>query len=697
VALARQVDLLCDEFERRWRQGERPRIDDFLQRGLTGPLAPPPELLSEELLAVELECRCRLGETPRPDEYTSRLAVSAAGVERLLAEGQIDSEPDRMPEGARAPGSPDTAAAPLAETGDWRPFPVDGSPPALPCVFGEYELLEKLGQGGMGAVYKARHRRLDKQVAVKLVRPDVRNSSRFLARFQREMQAIGRLEHPHLVEAQHAGEHEGVLFLAMKLVEGVDLARLVRAQGPLPVADACELARQAALGLHHVHQCGLVHRDVKPSNLMLTSEGQVKILDLGIARLAGEGVENAALTQERTTLGTIDYMAPEQALDAAAVDGRADVYSLGCTLFHLLTSKPPYADQPRAKDKLRAHLQGAVPSPRSLRADLPPELARLVERMLAKHPEDRPATAQEVARALEPLAAGADLVALALAGGVRVAKGARASTTVPATARRTDRLPPAAGRRRTVLVTALAGVLAVAVLVGVGQRFWPRPSGGSTAPPPAPDVAEKEGEAKGVPVAAAGLTIRSLRVSHFAVVDGRAVPRDDLGVKSFATRFGDQVRVSAELSEPAFAYLLAFNADGTEQLLVPSDPRAAPPRRNGMEYPEAAGDAFNLDDGVGLQAFVVVASKQPLPAYTAWKKDLPTLPWKTLPVREAVVWRCDGRRLDAVLPGGRVERGTVGQLAGVGPLAELCRQLRSTPGVEALAAVAFPVLPRLGQ
>jgi serine/threonine protein kinase len=211
---------------------------------------------------------------------------------------------------------------------------------------GEYELLEPLGQGGMGQVWKARHRKLGKLVAVKLIRPDQEKSHQAVLRFAREMRALGSLSHPQVVEASDAGESDGVVYLVMQLIEGEDLANYVRERGPLPVADACELARQVAVGLAYLHGRGLVHRDLKPSNLMRTPAGEVKILDFGLARWQRpESAENTdGLTAPSDGLGTPDYVAPEQTLHAASVDIRADLYALGCTLVFLLTGKAPFED-----------------------------------------------------------------------------------------------------------------------------------------------------------------------------------------------------------------------------------------------------------------------------------------------------------------------------------------------------------------
>jgi serine/threonine protein kinase len=286
-------------------------------------------------------------------------------------------------------------------------------------LLNEYRLLEKLGSGGMGTVYRALHIRLDKEVALKVIHPFRVRDPRMHERFGREMRAIGKLRHPHIVLATDAGEAQGVLYLVMELEQGADLAHYVRKQGPLPIGEACGYAQQAAMGLQCVHEAGLVHRDIKPSNLFRTANGQIKLLDLGLALLAADKAppeeSGMPLPDDRTTgfrplaaartlgpMGTDDYMAPEQWSDAHQVDLRVDLYSLGCTIYLLLTGQPPFAlTEPTTRGQVRdAHLHQAPPPLRALRPDVPPQLEKLVGRLLAKQPNDRPASAAEVARQL---------------------------------------------------------------------------------------------------------------------------------------------------------------------------------------------------------------------------------------------------------------------------------------------------------
>ncbi|MEX0728446.1 MAG: SUMF1/EgtB/PvdO family nonheme iron enzyme [Planctomycetaceae bacterium] len=274
-------------------------------------------------------------------------------------------------------------------------------------VIGQYRIREILGKGGMGTVYKGIHPQLEKVVAIKLLKADLSKDQNAVARFQREMKAVGRLDHPNIVRATDAGTADGHMFLVMEYVDGVDLRSLVDMGGPLTVADACEIIRQSAVGLYHAHEHGLVHRDIKPNNIRLSRQGYAKILDLGLARVTwDEGPGGAGqLTQTSQICGTYDYMPPEQWESTHQVDHRGDIYSLGCTFYFLLTGHAPF-DHPKYRgnylSKMRAHLIEPAPPIGEWRQDVPAEVIAVLDKMLAKDPDHRFASAAEVVYALDP-------------------------------------------------------------------------------------------------------------------------------------------------------------------------------------------------------------------------------------------------------------------------------------------------------
>ena len=272
-------------------------------------------------------------------------------------------------------------------------------------VLGDYVVLDKIGAGGMGQVLKARHRRMERIVALKVLPTRTMKSPDAVKRFQREVKAAARLEHPNIVTAYDAGEADGIHFLVMQYVDGKDLSEIVRERGPFPVQQAVDCILQTARGLEYAHGEGVIHRDIKPANLLLDTKGNVQILDMGLARMDAAIGPTGATGAERLTdsgqvMGTCDYMAPEQAEDTHAADHRADIYSLGCTLYRLLTGKLPYAaDMPI--QVLVKHREAEIPSLCEARPDVPAELEGIFRKMMAKRPEDRYQSMTELIADLE--------------------------------------------------------------------------------------------------------------------------------------------------------------------------------------------------------------------------------------------------------------------------------------------------------
>jgi serine/threonine-protein kinase len=301
-------------------------------------------------------------------------------------------------------------------------------------IVGPYIVLRRIGEGGSGQIFQARHRYMRRLVALKVIRSELLTDAELVNRFLREMRIASQLSHPNVVHAYDAGPVGSTYFLAMEYVEGIDFTRLVGKLGPLPVAQACNYLQQAARGLAYAHARGLVHRDIKPPNFLVSSVGPpapspaggtgdswtalagadapwglVKLLDLGLARLQrpviGE-MTNLLTPAGPIMLGTPDYMAPEQAIDFHLADHRADIYSLGCTGYFLLTGHPPFPGGSLAQKLLRH--QQARPKPIScFRSDAPVELERILLRMMAKQPEERSQSAAEVVRALQQVIATA--------------------------------------------------------------------------------------------------------------------------------------------------------------------------------------------------------------------------------------------------------------------------------------------------
>jgi WD40 repeat protein/DNA-directed RNA polymerase specialized sigma24 family protein/tRNA A-37 threonylcarbamoyl transferase component Bud32 len=345
---------------------------------------------------------------------------------------------------------------PTTPAGSGRACDTTATLPALPAELTDhprYLVHRPLGRGGMGAVHEAEHRLMNRRVALKVIRRDLTDRPAAVERFRREVEAAAMLAHPNIVTAHDAEQAGETHFLVMEYVEGVSLDRLVERQGPLPVGLACDYVRQAALGLQHAHEHGMVHRDLKSQNLMVGRDGRVKILDFGLARFAREGDAGGGVTQAGAVVGTPDYMAPEQAGQPGQADIRADLYSLGCTLYHLLAGRPPFVGG-AALEKLLAHQDRQLADLAAARPDVPPELAGVVARLLAKDPAARFQTPTEVAAVLARFA------------------NPDATTVLPAQPASARAPVPGAGsavrsRRRLLAGTGLAAVTGLLALVVV--------------------------------------------------------------------------------------------------------------------------------------------------------------------------------------------------------------------------------------
>jgi eukaryotic-like serine/threonine-protein kinase len=265
---------------------------------------------------------------------------------------------------------------------------------------GKYRMLRLIGSGGMSTVYLAEHKLMHRQRAIKVLPKRRVNDSSYLARFHLEAQATSQLDHPNIVRCYDVDNEGDTHYIVMEFIEGKDLNTIVKQEGPLPLELACNYIAQSAEGLAHAHEKGLIHRDVKPANLLVETKGIVKILDLGLALFSDEAQASLTVEHNENVLGTADYLAPEQAVNSHKVDHRADIYGLGCSLYFLLTGRPPFPDGTLAQ-RIAKHQSQMPDDIRKLRADCPRDLADICVKMMQKRAEKRYASMREVADALE--------------------------------------------------------------------------------------------------------------------------------------------------------------------------------------------------------------------------------------------------------------------------------------------------------
>ena len=397
------INRICDQFESQWQSwSDDPARNDASKPKAETWLAKVPDRLKvnvlRELIPIEIEYLSSVGDTIRTKDYTTRFPeIDDGWLMGLLQESLPESPSLRENE---------TIDAAVGDTDD-DSFDASFADDVLPKRIGQYEIVGVLGSGGMGTVYQAIHREMQREVALKMVRSDLSRQEAIRKRFQREVIAAARLSHPNIVTAYDAGEHDGQPFLVSEWIDGVDLRRLVRQQGPLSVDQAIKFTKDAAHGLQYAHRHEIIHRDIKPANLLVDQADTVKILDLGLARLtidseATRGFEDvtAELTDTGAVMGTASYMAPEQARSTRRADARSDIYSLGCVLYFLLTGRAPYKGE-SVVDTLLAHATEPIPDLET--NSIPSEVKTLVQQMMAKSPDERPQSMSEVIARLESL------------------------------------------------------------------------------------------------------------------------------------------------------------------------------------------------------------------------------------------------------------------------------------------------------
>lgn len=368
------------------------------------------------------------------------------------------------------PPSADDTATRLVQLGILTPFQVGFILKGKYKGFrlGPYRILDKIGSGGMGQVYLAEHIHLHRRVAIKVLPPKLSGDKVWVERFYREARAAAALDHPNVVRAYDVSCENGTNFLVLEYIQGrsfIDI--LVEAGGRLPVAEACGYVIQAAIGLQHAHDKGISHRDIKPSNLIVNPEGVVKILDMGLAKFFQNSQCRSIETPESgMVMGTTDYIAPEQAVACSLADHRADIYSLGATLYHLVTGEPPFHGTTTAK--LIAHQLHDVPTAHEIHEDIPEGVSEVIAKMMAKEPAERYQTAEEVVVALLPFAEDTPYVSTPLSGSLLPITGGVDEDTDAVLEKINQLAKPKWEPKKRVEIALLTAIIALMAAIAMG-------------------------------------------------------------------------------------------------------------------------------------------------------------------------------------------------------------------------------------
>jgi len=727
ASISAALDDLCDRFEDALQAGERPPLESWLTAA--GSHAPA---LLVELAALELHYRILAGEVVDASDYFQRFpqllddatdAVRVIAVEYRAATSrnpQFDESSFRLryselaarPEWNDGPWGldhlPETHLSPAtaADTsGDFEATRVD------PIVFlkellappvreghlgrlGEYNILGILGAGAMGVVLAAEELALGRNVAIKLMRPEVAQADSARERFMREARAAAAIEHPRVVVIHSVGEWNGTPYLVMPMMRGRSLAARLRTGPPVTLTEAVHFVREATDGVAAAHTRGLIHRDIKPDNIWLeeSAEGtHVRLLDFGLAWSS----DSPALTQKGRIVGTPNYMAPEQA-EGGQVDGRADLFSLGCVLYELLTGRKAFPG--RSVLAVLSALASQTPeAPHAVIPRIPSFVSDVTMRLLPQSRELRPESAEAASselRRIEALLVGqVDRPLITSATDTHVEfKGLDGVEPEP---QRTEKsLLRWHGWPRKA--AAIFGALLLVVFLLNAQSWYSNRSSLSKRP--------QQTSASSGQQHSEQLWVKSIEVRHFAY-DAKLdqhTTRGILGKDSFLPLQGDSVRVTAKLSRPAYSFMIAFRPDGQDDVCFPAEEDVAPQLTDSPQYPLSDGNAsYGLAEGTGLWAFAVVASDSPLPSYRDWRAEQSRLAWdwaSNADCTPGVIWWDDGQfHLVHKTAQGHTQQTRGKGVSLKGPHAsilQLTNSLRSAPGVDFVSVLGFCVAPR---
>lgn len=536
-------------------------------------------------------------------------------------------------------------------------------------LVGPYRIKRVLGQGGMGVVYAALDPTLDREIALKMMKPEMTSSPHARARFMREARSAAAVTHDHILPILHVGEHRGCPFLAMPLLSGETLFERLR-RGPLTEPELNRLCHEAASGLAAAHAAGLVHRDIKPSNLWLEhmdeTSWRVKVFDFGLARALDSSDQ---LSLSHLPMGTPAYMSPEQ-VNGQSLDGRSDLFSLGVVLYQAAAG----GMSPFRRDSLTSMLRAIAefaPSPlQEVRPDLSPSFVSLIHRMLEKNRDQRPSTAREVADLTDPNGQPEGDVAKTAIGLSKTTKH--------------DRKWLSSGAM-------LIGLLMVAGLLAI--LFW---ATGLLTNQKGQAASKAQSTRTG---SLEPLRVTSIDVNHIEVLNDKneGSAKGLLGKKSFAARLGDHVTIQVQLSRPAYSYLIAYRPDGVVELCYPEDPEEVPVLSDQPRYPsKSRGVNYGLTEGTGLWVIGVIASEQPLPSYREWINKHGAMPWQPEKVEPGTVWLDDGQWVESISQAGvvRGERGAGAKVPGKSTVVKITDVLKARAEHATAAAIGFGVSAR---